>query len=72
MLSASHLLKMAKTDEEFEKALEDVKVLRERLLKGEDFTELVRRNPMIKETTEIWVPLEREEWFPNLKKRPML
>ena len=42
MLSASHLLKMAKTDEEFEKALEDVKVLRERLLKGEDFTELVR------------------------------
>jgi len=42
MLAASHLLKMAKTDEEFEKALEDVKVLRERLLTGEDFTELVR------------------------------
>lgn len=42
MLAASHLLKMAKTDEEFEKALEDVKALRERLLKGEDFTELVR------------------------------
>ena len=42
MLAASHLLKMAKTDEEFEKALEDVKVLRERLLKGEDFTEMVR------------------------------
>ena len=33
MLSASHLLKMAKTDEEFEKALEDVKVLRERVSK---------------------------------------
>ena len=42
MLSASHLLKMAKTDEEFEKALENVNVLRERLLKGEDFTEMVR------------------------------
>jgi peptidyl-prolyl cis-trans isomerase C len=42
MLAASHLLKMAKTDEEFEKALENVNVLRERLLKGEDFTEMVR------------------------------
>ena len=42
MLSASHLLKMAKTDEEFEKALEQVKALRDRLHKGEDFTELVR------------------------------
>ena len=42
MLAASHLLKMAKTDEEFDKALGDVKVLRERLIKGEDFTELVR------------------------------
>jgi len=42
MLAASHVLKMAKTDVEFEKALEDVKVLRERLLTGEDFTELVR------------------------------
>ena len=41
-LSASHLLKMAKSEEEFEKALEDVKALRERLQKGEDFTELVR------------------------------
>ena len=42
MLSASHLLKMAKTEEEFEKALDEVKILRERLQKGEDFTELVR------------------------------
>ena len=42
MLSASHLLKMAKSDEEFEKALAEVKALRERLQKGEDFTELVR------------------------------
>lgn len=41
-LSASHLLRMAKSEEEFEKALEDVKALRERLQKGEDFTELVR------------------------------
>jgi parvulin-like peptidyl-prolyl isomerase len=42
MLSASHLLKMAKTEEELEKALDEVKILRERLQKGEDFTELVR------------------------------
>jgi parvulin-like peptidyl-prolyl isomerase len=42
MLSASHLLKMAKTEEEFEKALDEVKILRERLQKGDDFTELVR------------------------------
>ena len=41
-LSASHLLKMAKTEAEFEKALEDVKALRERLHSGEDFAELVR------------------------------
>ena len=41
-LSASNLLRMAKSEEEFEKALEDVKALRERLQKGEDFTELVR------------------------------
>jgi peptidyl-prolyl cis-trans isomerase C len=42
MLAASHLLKMAKTDEDFEKALEQVKALRDRLHKGENFTELVR------------------------------
>ena len=42
MLSASHLLKMAKTEEEFEKALDEVKILRERLQNGGDFTELVR------------------------------
>ncbi len=41
-LSASHLLKMAKSEEEFEGALTKVKELRQRLLKGEDFTELVR------------------------------
>lgn len=41
-LSASHLLKMAKTEAEFEKALEDVKALRERLHSGEDFAEVVR------------------------------
>ena len=33
---------MAKTEAEFEKALEDVKALRERLHSGEDFAELVR------------------------------
>jgi peptidyl-prolyl cis-trans isomerase C len=42
MLAASHLLKMAKTDEEFDQALEAVKSLRKRLQKGEDFTEMVR------------------------------
>lgn len=41
-LSASHLLKMAKTEAEFEKALEDVKALRARLHSGENFAELVR------------------------------
>ena len=41
-LSASHLLKMAKTEAEFEKALEDVKALRERLHSGENFAEVVR------------------------------
>ena len=71
MLAASHLLKMAKTDEEFEKALEDVKVLAEALQKGRTLPKWSERNRMIKETTEIWVPLEREEWFPNSKKRPM-
>jgi peptidyl-prolyl cis-trans isomerase C len=41
-LSASHLLKMAKSEEEFDQALEAVSALRVRLKKGEDFTELVR------------------------------
>jgi parvulin-like peptidyl-prolyl isomerase len=41
-LTASHLLKMAKSEEEFDLALEAVNALRVRLKKGEDFTELVR------------------------------
>jgi len=41
-LTASHLLKMAKSEEEFDQALEAVSALRVRLKKGEDFTELVR------------------------------
>jgi len=42
LLAASHFLKMGKTEEEFEQALEAVKAIRVRLDKGEDFTELVR------------------------------
>lgn len=41
-LSASHLLKMAKSEEEFSEALDAVKKLRARLQNGEDFTEIVR------------------------------
>ena len=41
-LTASHLLKMAKSEEEFNEALQVVEGLRKRLVKGEDFTELVR------------------------------
>ena len=41
-LTASHLLKMAKSEEEFDQALKQVEELRKRLEKGEDFTELVR------------------------------
>jgi parvulin-like peptidyl-prolyl isomerase len=42
LLSASHFLKMGKTEEEFDQALEAVKSIRQRLEKGENFTELVR------------------------------
>ena len=42
LLSASHFLKMGKTEEEFDQALEAVESIRQRLEKGEDFTELVR------------------------------
>jgi peptidyl-prolyl cis-trans isomerase C len=42
LLAASHFLKMGKTEEELEQALEAVKAIRVRLDKGEDFTELVR------------------------------
>ena len=42
LLAASHFLKMGKTEEEFDQALEAVKSIRLRLEKGEDFTELVR------------------------------
>jgi parvulin-like peptidyl-prolyl isomerase len=42
LLSASHFLKMGKTEEEFDQALEAVKLIRQRMEKGEDFTELVR------------------------------
>jgi len=42
LLAASHFLKMGKTEEELEQALEAVKSIRQRLEKGEDFTELVR------------------------------
>jgi parvulin-like peptidyl-prolyl isomerase len=42
LLAASHFLKMGKTEEEFDQALEAVKSIRQRLEKGEDFTELVR------------------------------
>jgi len=42
LLAASHFLKMGKTEEEFDQALEAVKLIRQRLEKGEDFTELVR------------------------------
>jgi parvulin-like peptidyl-prolyl isomerase len=42
LLSASHFLKMGKTEEEFDQALDAVKSIRQRLEKGEDFTELVR------------------------------
>ncbi len=41
-LSASHLLKMAKSENEFQQAFEEVMKLRQRLLQGEDFTDLVR------------------------------
>jgi len=41
-LTASHLLKMAKSEEEFDQALQQVEEWRKRLKKGEDFTELVR------------------------------
>ncbi|MDC3283775.1 peptidylprolyl isomerase [Opitutales bacterium] len=40
-LTASHLLKMAKSEEEFDQALQQVEEWRKRLKKGEDFTELV-------------------------------
>lgn len=42
LLAASHFLKMGKTEEELDQALEAVKAIRVRLDKGEDFTELVR------------------------------
>jgi len=42
LLAASHFLKMGKTEEELEQALEAVKSIRQRLEKGEGFTELVR------------------------------
>ena len=42
LLSASHFLKMGKTEEEFDQSLEAVKSIRQRMEKGEDFTELVR------------------------------
>ena len=42
LLSASHLLKMAKSENEFSEALGEIKKLRDRLINGEDFTELVR------------------------------
>ncbi|MGA1101200.1 MAG: peptidylprolyl isomerase [Opitutales bacterium] len=42
LLAASHFLKMGKTEEELEQALEAVKAIRVRLDQGEDFTELVR------------------------------
>ncbi len=42
LLTASHFLKMGKTEEEFDQALKAVKSIRQRLEKGEDFTELVR------------------------------
>ena len=41
-LSASHLLKMAKSEDEFSEALDEIKKLRDRLVGGGDFTELVR------------------------------
>lgn len=41
-LSASHLLKMAKSEDEFSEALDEIKKLRDRLVGGADFTELVR------------------------------
>lgn len=41
-LSASHILKMAKTEEEFDRALETAREWRERLVKGDDFTALVQ------------------------------
>ena len=42
LLAASHFLKMGKTEEELDQALEAVKSIRQRLEQGEDFTELVR------------------------------
>jgi len=42
LLAASHFLKMGKTEEELDLALEAVKSIRQRLEKGEDLTELVR------------------------------
>ena len=42
LLAASHFLKMGKTEEELDLALEAVKSIGQRLEKGEDLTELVR------------------------------
>jgi len=42
LLAASHFLKMGKTEDELNQALEEVKLVRQRLEKGEDFTEVVR------------------------------
>ena len=42
LLAASHFLKMGKTEEELGLALEEVKKVRQRIEKGEDFTAVVR------------------------------
>ena len=43
MLTASHILKKASSDAEFEEAEKEVAILRARIEEGEDFAELVRK-----------------------------
>ena len=63
-------LKMAKTEAEFEKALEDVKALRERLHSGEDFAELVRLESDDKGNDGNLGTLVKGRMVPEFEKRP--
>ena len=67
MVSASHILKKASTEEEFQSAEKEIIAIRERLLGGEDFVSAFKVNQTMVEMMEIWELLEKEEWFQNLR-----
>ena len=68
MVSASHILKKASSDEEFKVAEEQIQAIRERLVDGEDFVKCVQEESDDGGNDEIG-NFRKGRMVPSLKRR---